>query len=371
MTQGQPAAGIIDEDITDPPAEWTEPEPEVPAQAPPGPAAIVHSAESILPGLALTGAIALAAYGVRMIPGLGLLSPLVIAIVIGMAFHNLVGTPKAAVPGVKFALRRILRFAIVLLGLQLTVAQVRSVGAVGFSIVAFTLFATFFATRWMGQLLGVERKLAELIAAGTSICGASAVIATNTVTRGSDEDVAYAVACVTVFGSLSMLIAPMLLPYIGFTAHEYGLWTGSAIHEVAQVVAAAFQGGQEAGEFGTVAKLSRVMLLAPLVIGLGLVAVARARSEEGAGYARPPMPWFVFGFIAMMLVNSTGIVPVEAKAPIVTTTTFLLAVALGAMGLETDVRKLRNKGLKPLALGAAAWLFISGLSFVLIATLAT
>lgn len=329
-------------------------------------AAFLH--HSIVPGLILTGGIAGLAYAVRLIPGLGLVSPLVIAIIIGMVFHNLVHTPAIATLGVKFALRRILRFAIVLLGLQLTFAQVRTVGVVGFSIVAVTLAATFFATRWLGRVMGVDAKLAELIAAGTAICGASAVIATNTVTRGSDEDVAYAVACVTVFGSLSMLLAPALLPYTGFDAYAYGLWTGSSIHEVAQVVAAAFQGGQQAGEFGTVAKLSRVMLLAPLVIGLGAAAIWRARGDKEAGHASPPVPWFVFGFIAMVLVNSAGLVPAEVKSPLITLTTFLLAVALGAMGLETDLRKLRLKGVKPLLLGAAAWVFISVLSFSLIST---
>lgn len=320
----------------------------------------------ILPGLGLTLAIALCAYGVRLVPGLEFFSPLVIAIVIGMAFHNLVGTPAIATPGVKFALRRILRFAIMLLGLQLTFEQVRMVGGTGFLIVAVVLFASFFFTRRVGRMMGVDAKLSELIASGTAICGASAVIATNTVTRGSDEDVAYAVACVTVFGSLSMLLAPVLLPYTGFDAQAYGLWTGSAIHEVAQVVAASFQGGQEAGEFGTVAKLSRVMLLAPLVIGLGAVAVWRARGDRSAGHASPPLPWFVFGFVALVFVNSTGVVPADAKPHLATLTTFLLAVALGAMGLETDIRKLRMKGLRPLALGAVAWLFISALSFVLI-----
>ncbi len=320
----------------------------------------------ILPGLALTVAIAGCAYGVRMVPGLDFFSPLVIAIIIGMAFHNLVGTPAIALPGVKFSLRRILRFAIILLGLQLTFEQVRMVGATGFLIVAGVLFASFFFTRWVGRLMGVDAKLSELIASGTAICGASAVIATNTVTRGSDEDVAYAVACVTVFGSLAMLLAPVLLPYTGFDAQAYGLWTGSAIHEVAQVVAASFQGGQEAGEFGTVAKLSRVMLLAPLVIGLGAMAMWRARGDRSAGHASPPLPWFVFGFIALVFVNSLGVIPAEVKPPMATITTFLLAVALGAMGLETDVRKLRMKGIRPLALGAVAWVFISALSFILI-----
>jgi uncharacterized integral membrane protein (TIGR00698 family) len=191
------------------------------------------------------------------------------------------------------------------------------------------------------------------------------VIATNTVTRAPDEDVAYAVASVTVFGSLSMFLYPALPGLLHLDAHHFGLWSGASIHEIAQVVAATFQDGREAGEFGTIAKLSRVMLLAPLVLGLGVLATRRT-SADGPVRARAPIPWFVFGFIALIAVNSLGVVPMEAKHLLVPATTFLLTVALGAMGLETDIRKLRARGLRPLALGAASWLFISGFSLALI-----
>ena len=185
----------------------------------------------------------------------------------GAAQHR--RAPALARAGVVFSLKRLLRLAIILLGLQLTAQQVAAVGATGMAIIVVTLLSTFLVTKALGRLFGVERGLAELIAAGTSICGASAVIATNTVTRAADEDVAYAVACVTVFGSLSMFLYPALPGLLHLDAHRFGLWSGASIHEVAQVVAAAFQDGRDAGEFGTIAKLSRVMLLAPLVLGLG------------------------------------------------------------------------------------------------------
>ncbi len=131
------------------------------------------------------------------------------------------------------------------------------------------MLATFAFTIWTGKWLGVAPKLAQLIAAGTSICGASAVIATNTVTSADDEDVAYSVACVTVFGSVAMFSYPLLRGLVHLDPQSFGLWAGASIHEIAQVVAAAFQDGQKAGEFGTIAKLSRVMLLAPMVIAIG------------------------------------------------------------------------------------------------------
>ncbi|MGY3449234.1 YeiH family protein [Bradyrhizobium sp. USDA 4353] len=322
---------------------------------------------ALLPGLALSAAIAAAAFGLRQLPGLGMFSPMILAIVSGMALHNIVGTPAGARPGVTFAMRRVLRFAIILLGLQLTAAQVVEVGARGLLVIALSLTGTFLFTVWMGRLLGVNRKLAELIAAGTSICGASAVIATNTVTRAPDEDVAYAVACVTVFGSIAMVVYPLLPALLHLDGHAYGLWSGASIHEIAQVVAAAFQQGQQAGEFGTIAKLARVMLLAPVVLTLGLLATRRARhGGYGHASAQPPLPWFVFGFIAMVGINSVITVPAEAKTIIATATTFLLSMALAAMGLETDFAKLKAKGLRPAALGLAAFLFIASFSLALV-----
>jgi uncharacterized integral membrane protein (TIGR00698 family) len=327
------------------------------------------AAASIIPGLALATGCAASAYAVRQLPGLASFSPMILAIVIGMAFHNLVGTPAWAKAGVTFAMRRLLRVAIIMLGLQLTALQVIEVGGRGVGIIAASLVATFAATVWMGRLLGVERRLAQLIAAGTSICGASAVIATNTVVRAPDEDVAYAVACVTVFGSVAMLLYPLLPGLLQLDPHAFGLWSGASIHEIAQVVAASFQDGQSAGESATVAKLTRVMLLAPMVIALGAMAARAARRSQAGpngSTARPPMPWFVLGFVAMVGVNSVLSIPAEARLWIVALTTFLLSVALAAMGLETDINKLAARGFRPALLGALAFLFIAGFSLALI-----
>jgi uncharacterized integral membrane protein (TIGR00698 family) len=299
---------------------------------------------------------------------MGVLSPLVIAIVLGLLFQNLIGTPAAFKPGVVFSMRRVLRLAVVLLGLQLSFSQVAEIGGAGLAIIAATLAGTFLFTLWAGHVVGVDRKLAELIAAGTSICGASAVVATNTVTRASDEDVAYAVACVTVFGSASMLLYPVVQGLLQLTPHAFGLWAGASIHEVAQVVAAAYQNGADAGNFALMAKLSRVMLLAPMMMAVGYVSTRKMRARSGQPSAAQSVlvPWFVLGFVAMMVVSSLDVIPAADKTGIVQATTFLLMVALAAMGLQTDIRKLRAKGWKPLLLGAASTLFISVFSLTLI-----
>ncbi len=326
-----------------------------------------HPVVKVLPGLVLTAGIAAGAVLLRSLPGVAIFSPMILATFLGMTLHNVAGAPAWVKPGITFSLKRILRAGIVLLGLQLVMTQVAQLGFAGVAIIAATLGATFVFTKALGRLIGVEARLAELIAAGTSICGASAVIATNTVTEASDEDVAYAVACVTVFGSIAMFVYPLLPSLFHLDARAFGLWSGSSIHEIAQVVAAAFQDGAEAGRIATISKLTRVAMLAPLVIALGIAATRRAaHAGDPSGRKAPPMPWFVLGFMAMVLVNSLVPVPAEWRSGIAGATTFLLSMALAAMGLETDFRKLKAEGLKPLALAAAASLFIAAFSLTLI-----
>lgn len=322
---------------------------------------------TVWPGLVLTAAIAAAGFGVRQFPGLGLFSPMILSIVLGIIFHNVVGTPARAKLGVLFSLRRILRFAIILLGLQITAQEVVAVGGAGLAVIALTLVGTFLFTTWLGRVLGVDRKLTELIAAGTSICGASAVLATNAVTQAHDEDVAYAVACVTVFGSIAMFLYPLLPAFLHLEPRAYGLWSGASIHEIAQVIGAAFQKGEEAGQFATIAKLARVMLLAPTVIALGVIATRRAaQNRQGRHSTIPPLPWFVLGFVALAGVNSVVTIPAEMRSVVVLLTMFLMSMALAAMGLETDIAKLTTKGIRPFMLGLAAFVFIAALSLMLV-----
>lgn len=318
---------------------------------------------AILPGLVLTLGIAFSALTIQHNIGMVALSPLVIAMIIGIGIRNTLGRSQITTPGITFVLHRVMRFAIILLGFQITLSQVAAMGIDGFSIIVITLLSTFVFTKIIGRMLGVDRKLSELIAAGTSVCGASAIIACNTVTHSSDEDVAYAIACVTVFGTLAMLAFPLLITPFGLSEHEYGMWVGSTVHEVAQVVAATFAQGEIAGQSGTVAKLSRVILLAPLILTLGALAMRRSQKQSNGKIV---VPWFVFGFLIMVVINSIFEIPRDWHAHIATTAAYFLTVALAAMGLETDIHKLRLKGVRPLVLGAIAWVFISTVGLTLV-----
>jgi uncharacterized integral membrane protein (TIGR00698 family) len=319
--------------------------------------------KAVVPGLLLTSGLALLATSLKKIPSLSFLSALILAILLGILVRNTIGLPQIFQPGITFSLKRILRLAIILLGLQLSLPQVIAVGPVGLGIVIVTLVSTFIFTCWFGRQLGVNNKLTKLIAAGTSICGASAVVATNSVVESKDEDVAYAVAIVTVFGTISMLLYPLLPALLNLNSQEFGIWCGVSIHEVAQVVAAAFQDGQTSGEIATIAKLSRVIFLAPIVLILGLLSTRISDKSKQVNLSKLPIPWFVFGFIALIVLNSLNIFPNGVKSMVIEGNRFLLTIAMAGMGLETSLKKIKETGIKPLYLGAVSWIFISVLSF--------
>ena len=317
----------------------------------------------IMPGIVLVAMITSVAYSARGFSGLTLFSPMILAVVAGMIYSNVLGMPAHAKAGIAFSQKRLLRFAIVLLGFQLTLGQVAGIGLGGVGIVAATLGATFLFTVTLGRLIGVDAKLAQLIAAGTSICGASAIVATNIVTDARDEDVTYAVAAITLFGTIAMLGFPLLAPVFALDQHAFGLWAGASIHEVAQVIGAGFQNGTLSGETATVAKLTRVAMLAPMVVALGLMA--RRGSADASG-AKPPMPWFVAAFVAVVALNSLVAIPAQIHSAIALAAQIMLTMGLAAMGLQADISELRSRGLRPLLLAFSAFIFIGCFSLMLV-----
>lgn len=331
----------------------------------------VFSLTYYLPGLTLSLAIAGAAFALRHMSGIAVLSPLLVAVLAGIAVRVVFGLNDMPQAGVKFAARPLLRLGIVLLGLQITLGQIADLGMGVVVIAALSLAVTYGAMMGFARLIGVPRPLAQLMSAGTAVCGASAIVAANAVARGDEEDVGYAIASITLFGTLAMLVMPLLAQPLGLSAIAYGVWTGASIHEVAQVTAAAFQGGAASGEVGTVTKLVRVMLLAPLVMAMALAARSAMRAG-GADHGTAQsviFPWFVVGFLALVVLNSLIAMPVMVTSASGVISTLLMAAGLAAMGLSIDLRQLRNRGLKPLVLGAVGSVFIAGTALLLVRVL--
>jgi uncharacterized integral membrane protein (TIGR00698 family) len=331
----------------------------------------LHLPKSV-PGLALAALMTVVAELLHSYRGFSTFNPTILALLLGLAFNALIGTPDHCRAGTAFAARTVLRLAIALLGLQLALSKLVDLGWAGAVIVLAVVPGTFVFTLAAGRLLGVPRELRCLIAFGTSICGASAVMAGNSVIRGSEDEAAYGVACVTIFGTIAMLAYPLMPGLLHLDPHQFGLWAGTSIHEIGQAVAAGYQNGPVSGEAATMAKLSRVLLLAPVVLSVGLMVARRARHAADAHHAafgKTPMPWFIFAFLGLAAINSLGFIPASVQQQAPSVTGFLMTLALAAMGLNTDAGKLLRSGWRPLLLGCLASLFICGFSYVLIRAL--
>lgn len=318
----------------------------------------------LAPGVLTAFALAILAVMLRETSEISVLSPMLVAILGGIGVRLLLG-PKAVLrPGLSFSARPVLRAGIVLLGLQVTLFDIVELGPEAFLVASLALVTTYVVVTEVGKRMGVPLPLSQLIAAGTAVCGASAVVAANSVARGNEEDVGYAVACITLFGTIAMLLLPLLAIGLGMSPREYGIWAGASIHEVAQVTAAAFQFGEEAGRDGIFTKLIRVMLLAPLVLGMAFATRgAAAGSGQKSGVA---FPWFVLGFIALTVVNSLIDIGPGLRAAAGLVATVFMSAGLAAIGVALDLQQLKRRGLLPLGLGAFGMIFVLAFTYLTI-----
>lgn len=325
----------------------------------------------LLPGLLLTGLIAAAALTLGNQPqvaALGL-SGLTLAIVIGMLLGNTLypRLDSACDSGVLLAKQRLLRLGIILYGFRLTFQQIAGVGIGGIVIDALTLSSTFLLACWLGRRwLGLDRDTCWLIGAGSSICGAAAVLATEPVVKAQAAKVAVAIATVVLFGTLAIFIYPLLWPLAQhllpqLSATQFGIYTGSTVHEVAQVVAAGHAISPEAENAAVIAKMLRVMMLAPFLLLLSAWIQRHTPLRETQPRALP-FPWFALLFIAVALFNSFHLLPVGWIALINQFDTLLLAMAMAALGLTTHISAFKQAGARPLLLGLMLfiWLLLGG-----------
>lgn len=310
------------------------------------------------PGLALAGTGVVLSLGAhRALPGL---PPLVLCVALGIALANLYHVPAAASPGLKVAGGPVLKLGIVLLGLDLVFPDILALGFRALLVVVGVVAITFFGTRWAGRRLGVSDDLSLLVATGFSICGISAIAAANGVIDADEDEVAFSVALVTLCGTLAIATLPPLRGALGLDEEQFGAWVGASVHDVAQVVATSSTAGSVALATAIVVKLTRVMLLAPLIAGIAL----RRRQTDAERGERPPLvPPFIVAFVAMVVIASLGIVPDRVLARIDDLRTVFLGLALFALGTRVNVRRMRQLGARPLALGLASWLLVAVVAY--------
>ena len=326
---------------------------------------MLHPSRPCLPyvrGLALAALIAALAMwgaGLPVFQRLGL-SALTLAIVAGIVLGNTV-FPRIAPfsqEGVDFARNRLLRLGIVLYGFRITFQQIGHIGWAGVLIDALVIVATFTLAVQVGtRAFGLDRQTAMLIGAGSAICGAAAVMAAEPVVRGQAHKVSVAVATVVVFGTLSMFVYPLLYPWLQLSETAYGLYAGSTIHEVAQVVVAGRAVSEAAASSAVIEKMLRVMMLAPFLVVLGSRLGAEEGSDAAAG-RRITIPWFALMFVGASGLNSLQLLPAGLVDAILQLDTVLLAMAMAALGLRTHVGAIRQAGVKPILLASVLFLFL-------------
>ncbi len=321
-------------------------------------------ARSPLPGLAVVAAAVATAWAVSaVVPGV---SVLLAAIALGVAVGNTRTLPPSWTPGLAVAVKHLLRAGVVLLGLQLVLSQVASLGPRLLAVVVVVVAVGLVSTLALGRLLRTGRDLTLLVACGFSICGAAAVAAADTVVEAEEEDVVTAIALVVLFGTLMIPALPAAVLLLGLSADQGATWAGTAIHEVAQVVAAGEAIGSTSAStaggallaLAVTVKLARVVMLAPVVAALRLRD--RRHAGDGRSGRRPPfVPLFVVGFVALALVRSTGVVPEVVVETGGLVQVALLAAAMFALGTGVRFRTLVRTGPRPFALAALSTLVIS------------
>jgi uncharacterized integral membrane protein (TIGR00698 family) len=340
-----------------------------------------HKITGGAPGIALVGVIALGAIELGKIPWFQAsgLSALTLAIVLGMIVGNTVYPLMAAASadGISFSKQTLLRAGIILYGLRLTFQDIANVGTGGVVIDTLVLGSTFALSWWAGtRLFGLDRKTAMLIGAGSSICGAAAVMAAGPVVQGRAEQVTVAVSTVVVFGTLAIFLYPALYhlnaghSLLPVNPTAYGIFAGSTIHEVAQVVAAGRAITDAAANTAVITKMVRVMMLAPFLIILSTYLSRHPEKEQGqsssqsAVAGRIVVPWFALWFVGVAALNSLFTLPKPLVTAAINVDNFVLAMAMAALGVTTHVSAIRTAGVKPLMLAGLlfAWLIFGGLA---------
>lgn len=330
---------------------------------------LTEKRSSMLHGILLIGLFSCAAFYIgdaQFFKELSL-SPMIIGIVLGMLYANSLRNhlPATWVPGIQFCSKKILRLGIILYGFRLTFQDVLNVGVAGILIDAVVVVVTILGGVWLGKLLKMDKDIALLTSIGSGICGAAAVLGAESTIQTKPYKTAVAVATVVIFGTISMFIYPIAYRagFLQLSPQEMGIYSGATLHEVAHAVGAGNAMGPEVSNVAIIVKMIRVMLLVPVLLVLGYWVARQARRDGTSGKGgKVSIPWFALGFLAVIGFNSFDLLPVAVVDVINYIDTFLLTMAMVALGAETSIDKFKKAGAKPfiLAFLLYVWLLVGG-----------
>lgn len=324
-----------------------------------------------LPGILLVLAISIPATFIHKLyrP----LSAVAIAIAAGIVLRNVFGLPGNCQSGVTFAVKRILRLGIILLGVRLSFTEVLKLGGSALGIIVVCITAAILLVRFISHRLGLPDRLGTLIGVGTSICGVSAIVATSPAIEAGEEETAFAVGTITIFGLLAVIFYPILGHLLHLSDIFFGTWAGTAVNDTSQVVATGFIFSETAGKVATVVKLTRNLFMAPVILILSTFYMMR--KAKVPGFKTPEkkkidyqktFPLFVLGFVGMAILRTLGVFTPGGIGMIKTTAAFLIATAIAGVGLGTNFAAMKRGGLKPFYAGLFAAVLMAVISFSLI-----
>ena len=306
----------------------------------------------------------------------GFLPSIVAEVSVALLFGILVATiagprMQPLTPGLRFASQRILRFGIILLGARLSLGEIARIGVPSTVVIVLTMAASFAIVLAVARLVRVEGRLAILIAVGSAVCGNTAIVATAPIIAARAREVAYAVATITLFGTLAVFLYPTIGRAIDLPQASFGLWAGVAVHDTSQVIATSAAYGPDALDVATVVKLIRNALMAPLLflIATGWAARGGEAVEATGRGVRRAVPLFVFGFLAFAALRTVGVIDAEQAATLDTVARALIVVALAAVGMSIHVGELRETSWRPLAVGFSVAIAVGLGTLLVIATL--
>ena len=316
---------------------------------------------NLLPGIGLSFLLAFVANLIEDILPIDFIGASVIALFLGILFNYLRPIQDTNVEsGVAFSSKRILKFAIILLGASLNIQTILAVGKISLLVMVFTLLAAFGGGYLLGKLLGLDWKLSSLISSGTGICGGSAIAAVSPVIEAEDHQISYAMSTTFIFDMLMIVLFPLAGKWLGMSDIAYGLWTGTAVNDTSSVVAAGYAFSEAAGDFATMVKLTRTLSIIPTVIAFTFIQILLSRKKSSTGTVdqqtadlniKDLFPWFILGFLAMAFLHSVGIISVSASLSFKAISKFLMVVALAAIGLKTDFHEMKQSGFAPMLHG--------------------
>ena len=315
-----------------------------------------------MPGIALSMAIAFLALWLESLLPIHVVGASVIAMFIGMTLNYFLKNIDIFNAGAKFTSKKILKFAIILLGLSLNINTIFNVGKMSLVVMVFTLLTCFGGGYFIGKALGLNWKLSNLISAGTGICGGSAIAAIAPTIDADDSDVAYAMSATFLFDMAMIVLFPIMGRAIGMSAEAFGIWAGTAVNDTSSVVATGYAFSEAAGDFATMVKLTRTLSIIPTVLTFALIQMSLKRKEAiKSGKNEKEIktnfrftkifPWFILGFLAMSIVASIFTIPTEVVTTTKLASKFLMVCALAAIGLNTSFKDMKKSGIKPMIHG--------------------